>query len=65
MSTQIPPPFDIPTDKEKDRPAGIDRIPPNGDAPPAEREPMLEPENYKLPPMEPPAPIREPRLPGA
>lgn len=58
MASQIPPPFPVPDDAEDQ-----DRIDP--DAPPPEEDPSLEQEDYKLPPMEPPAPVSEPRLPGA
>jgi|GEM_PF-1192075 len=63
MPTQIPPHYDNPDDQN--RQPENDRSPADGDAPPDERDPMLEQEDYKLPPMERPAPIREPRLPGA
>ncbi len=63
MPTQIPP-YDDNPDDQKRHPEN-DRSPAVDDAPPDERDPMLEQEDYKLPPMESPAPIREPRLPGA
>lgn len=65
MPTQIPPPYENPDDAEKDRSPGNEDGSYDDDAPPPEHDPMLEQEDYKLPPMEPPAPIREPRLPGA
>ncbi|MFA4914704.1 MAG: hypothetical protein WC590_13805 [Burkholderiaceae bacterium] len=58
MSNQIPPPFPVPGTDDGDQPV-------QPDTPVPEEDPALEEEDYKLPPMEPPAPIREPRIPGA
>lgn len=60
MASQIPPPFEVPDDKDQDPNQPVDP-----DSPIPEDDPTLEGEDYKLPPMEPPAPIREPRIPGA
>lgn len=58
MVDQIPPPFPVPNPDEGDQPV-------EPDTPTPEKDPMLEEADYKLPPMEAPAPIREPRIPGA
>lgn len=57
MATQIPPPFHVPD--EGDVPH--DRDP---DAPPQPEDPREDDESYKLPPGEPPAEIKEPRITG-
>jgi len=58
MADQIPPPFPVPDTDDNDTPR-------DPDAPEPQDDPSFEEEDYKLPPMEPPAPIREPRVPGA